>query len=104
MNIAQYGKTLAGAAVIGSAALLGACVSTAPPSSPPAQPSYAISAAPTNGACKSCGVITAIHEMSPSGYSVTLKMDNGSTRTVNLTSQPAFQVGDRVQILVRTSR
>ncbi|MGH8272857.1 MAG: hypothetical protein ACRES9_01170 [Gammaproteobacteria bacterium] len=102
MNIATYGKTIFGAAVLGSAGLLGACVVSPPPNPPP--PSYAIAAAPTNQACKSCGVIESIQAQRPRDYQLTITMDNGTTRTIDLTQQPAFQVGDRVQILIRTSR
>ncbi|MGH8161970.1 MAG: hypothetical protein ACRESR_07505 [Gammaproteobacteria bacterium] len=100
MKTATYGKTLVVAAALGAAGVLSGCVVR--PAVPPT-PRYAITAAPTSAPCNSCGTITSIQAESPTGYVVTIRMDDGTVRTVRQTKQPAFQVGDRVQLLVRTS-
>ncbi len=98
MNIISTGKVLTAAATLGAAVILGGCVVAPPPQ--PQTHQYALTAAPTNKACQSCGVVTSVN-LSSSVYSVSIHMDDGSTRTVHQRKQPAFQVGDRVQVLVR---
>ena len=102
MDIAKQGRILLGSAVIGSASLLSACVVQAPPPQP--APQLVLAAAPSAGPCNSCGVISSIQVVNPSDYRVTIHMDTGAMQTLDQPQQPAFQVGDRVQVLKRTSQ
>ncbi|MGH8426528.1 MAG: hypothetical protein ACRES7_00915 [Gammaproteobacteria bacterium] len=100
MDIANYGKRLLGGVAIGSMSLLTACVVQ---SAPPPAPALALTAAPTTAPCASCGVITSIQAIAPSDYRVSIRLDTGAMETLDQAQQPAFRVGDRVQILQRTS-
>lgn len=95
MNIARNTARVLGAAIIGSTVLLTACV--VEPRAPETQP--ALASAPTSESCDGCGTITAVRSVSANDYRVTLRMDDGGVRTINLNQQPAFQVGDHVQLL-----
>lgn len=98
MNIISTGKILTGAIALCAPIILGGCI-VAPPSQPQTD-RYALTAAPTNKACQSCGVVSSV-DLSSNVYRVIIQMDDGSVRTVDQQNQPAFQVGDRVQVLVR---
>lgn len=65
----------------------------------------ALTAAPSSD-CSSCGTITSIDRSggtyggtSSGAYRVTVRLDNGQDETITQSTQPAFRVGDRVQIL-----
>ncbi|MGH8307513.1 MAG: hypothetical protein ACRER0_04495 [Gammaproteobacteria bacterium] len=98
MDIANYSKKLLAGLALGSVALLAACVVRPVPQ----QPQVALTAAPTSGTCSNCGVITSIQSVSASDYRVIIRMDSGTTQTLDQAHQPAFRVGDHVQILNRT--
>lgn len=99
MNVANYSRRLLSGLAIGSLTLLAACV-VEPPAQPPQS---ALAAAPTTGTCTACGVISSIQSVSATDYRVMIRMDTGTTRTLDQVQQPAFQVGDHVQILTRNS-
>jgi hypothetical protein len=58
-------------------------------------------------ACPSCGIVEAVRSMavrSEAGglgavYRVTVRMDDGSFRTVSQSAVPAFAVGDKVRVM-----
>ncbi|HET8700385.1 MAG TPA: hypothetical protein VFL97_01820, partial [Nitrococcus sp.] len=62
----------------------------------------ALTAAPSTS-CSACGTITSITESSSpyggGGYRVAIHLDNGQNTTIVQSTRPAFNVGDRVQIL-----
>lgn len=93
----NYIARLSGGVALGISVLLAAC-STQPYETQAPLPQPRLAAAPAT-ACSNCGVITAIQTLSPSDYQVTVRLDNGSVQTIAQSTQPAFQVGDRVQIL-----
>lgn len=97
MELARNTARLLGGVALGSAIMLAGCVAEPYP-----QQQLALASAPA-GACNSCGVITAIQGVYPDDYRVTLRMDNGGIQTLDQETQPAFRVGDRVEILSRTA-
>lgn len=98
MDIGKRSARIFGGLAFGVIILLAGCTpyQTQPA---PTLPQPRLAAAPASGACSSCGVITSVQSMSPTDYQVTIRLDNGSMQTIALPTQPAFQVGDRVQIL-----
>ncbi|HEX5314068.1 MAG TPA: hypothetical protein VFX38_04055 [Gammaproteobacteria bacterium] len=99
MSITTLRKGLAVSLAMAAFALLGACVVEP---TPQPQSQLVLTAAPTTGTCTSCGVITSVQTVEPADYRVTIRMDTGDMRTLDQAQQPAFQVGDRVQIVTRT--
>lgn len=88
---------------LGVCGLLAGCAPEAYYNSPPPPPPQpALTAAPVTGACNSCGAITSVQALAPNDYQVTIRLDNGSVETIHQAAQPAFQVGDRVQVLTQT--
>lgn len=94
----NYFVKLSGGIALGITALLAAC-STQPYQAGTPLPQPTLAAAPTTTACSNCGVITTIQTLSPTDYQVTVRLDNGSVQTIRQSTQPMFQVGDRVQIV-----
>ena len=66
----------------------------------------AAAAAASKAACKTCGVVAAVKAVevksdtsrANSVYRVTVRMDDGSERTLSLAAAPAFAVGARVRV------
>lgn len=66
----------------------------------------AAAAAASKVACKNCGVVAAVKPVKVksdssrvgSVYRVTVRMDDGSERTLSLAAAPAFAVGARVRV------
>ena len=66
----------------------------------------AAAAAASKAACKNCGVVAAVKSVkvksdssrADSVYRVTVRMDDGSERTLSLTAAPTFAVGARVRV------
>lgn len=81
--------------LLGSLSTLSGCY--APYSAPPAEVQPTLTSAPSAN-CTACGTITAIKSVE-NAYQVTVRMDNGRLETITQATQPAFRVGDRVQIV-----
>lgn len=94
----RYLPKLIGGLALGVVTLFAACT-TEPYQAATPLPQPTLVAAPTTTACSNCGVITTIQTLSPTDYQVTVRLDNGSVQTIQLPAQPAFQVGDRVEIM-----
>ncbi len=66
----------------------------------------AAAAAASKAACKTCGVVAAVKAVqvksdaarARSVYRVTVRMDDGSERTLSMAAAPAFPVGARVRV------
>jgi hypothetical protein len=66
----------------------------------------AAAAAASKAACKTCGVVAAVKAVQVksdasrpnSVYRVTVRMDDGSERTLSMAAAPAFHVGARVRV------
>jgi hypothetical protein len=66
----------------------------------------AAAAAASKAACKTCGVVAVVKAVqvksdssrANSVYRVTVRMDDGSERTLSLAAAPAFAVGARVRV------
>ena len=89
---------LAGVLACSAVALIG-CYPNNTTTSYETQP--ALTAAPSAD-CSGCGTITSIDHSSDiysGGYQVTVRLDNGQDQVISQSTQPAFRVGDRVQIL-----
>ncbi|HET8552338.1 MAG TPA: hypothetical protein VFM97_07685 [Gammaproteobacteria bacterium] len=97
MDIGKSSVRLLGGVAFGVMILLAGCAPE--PTQPASLPQPRLAAAPATGACTNCGVITSVQSLSPTDYQVSIRLDNGSVQTIALPTQPAFQVGDRVQIL-----
>ena len=71
----------------------------------PADIAVAVPAPPTPAACAMCGVVSAVRVFDPRGdantrpsYRVTVRMTDGSFRTLAQPNPPSVGVGDRVRI------
>ena len=95
--------------LVGAAAITGVLPTS--PSSESALPGLertAAAAAARKAACKTCGVIAAVKAVEVNEadkgnkntvYRVTVRMDDGSERTLSQAAAPAFGVGSRVRIV-----
>lgn len=101
--------------LVGAAALSGALPahSTWTPGAQPLLEKTATAAAAKKAGCRTCGVLAAVRKVEvrrePSGaveaaarkravYKVTVRMDDGSERTVTQQAAPALAVGTRVKV------
>ncbi len=86
--------------LVGAAALTGALPSDAGPSA--IGESTARAAAAKNTRCRTCGVITSTKTVTEATnrklYRITVRMDDGSVRTLSRATEPAFAVGARVRV------
>ena len=95
--------------LVGAAAITGVLpASPAGGSALPGLERTAAAHAAKKAACKTCGVIAAVKAVEVNEaekghkntvYRVTVRMDDGSERTLSQTAAPAFGVGSRVRIV-----
>lgn len=92
------GVTLLLSGLVGTAAVTGALPRAQV--APPVLGSTAAAAAARKARCRACGVVAAVRKVRVSGevYRVTVRMDDGSERTVTSASAPAYGVGARVKV------
>jgi hypothetical protein len=90
--------------------LLGVAAITGHPSGALSQKSAAsggVMVSVRSDACPSCGTVEAVRSLTVRGeaggpgavYRVTVRMDDGSFRTVSQSALPAFAVGDKVRVM-----
>ncbi len=94
--------------LVGGAAISGVLPQDIGRNNPHATPlidTTALAAAARKGNCRTCGVVSAIRPMrveSAAGnfaaYNVTVRMDDGSERTLSQKKTPGFDVGSRVRV------
>jgi hypothetical protein len=67
---------------------------------PPVLENTAAAAAARRAGCRTCGVVAAVRKIKVQGdvYRVTVRMDDGSERTLTSASAPAYGVGARVKV------
>lgn len=95
MKMKSSHMLLAGVLASSSFALVGCYPNKTTTTSYETQP--ALTTAPSAD-CSACGTIMAINN-SNGAYQVTVRLDNGQDETITQSTQPAYRVGDRVQIL-----
>lgn len=86
--------------LVGVAAISGVLPKDVAKHNPHATPlleTTASAAAAKKADCRHCGVVKAVstHEKV---YRVTVRMDDGTERTISLAAQPAYRVGARVKV------
>jgi hypothetical protein len=94
--------------LVGAAAISGVMPSEISRQNPHATPlvdTTAFAAAARKANCRNCGVVSSVRpieviaaEAKTKGYRVTVRMDDGSERSVSLAAQPGFGIGARVRI------
>jgi outer membrane lipoprotein SlyB len=92
--------------LMGAAAITGVLPASNADSSALALEKTAAAAAASKAACRTCGVIAAVKAVevksdsssASSVYRVTVRMDDGSERTLSQAAAPAFAVGARVRV------
>ncbi len=96
-------------ALIGAAAITGVLPSSKDENALPLFERTAASAAARKTGCKTCGVVASVKTIGVQDegrqpapqrkiYRVTVRMDDGSERTLSLASAPAFSIGARVRV------
>ena len=97
--------------LVGAAAVTGLLPAVAPaadPHSAATQKTAKAAAARKSSACRNCGVVTWVRTIEVDGsskraekrteHSITVRMDDGSERTLSQVTAPAFSVGARVRV------
>jgi hypothetical protein len=92
--------------LVGAAAITGVLPASNGSSDLLALEKTAAAAAASKAGCRTCGVVAAVKAVQVksdssgigSVYRVTVRMDDGSERTLSLASAPAFAIGARVRV------
>lgn len=85
--------------LVGAAAVTGVLPRTAA-DVPGVLENTAAAAAARKAGCRTCGVVAAVRKIKVQGdvYRVTVRMDDGSERTLTSAGAPAYGVGARVRV------